>query len=251
MDDKQGANFRFRVKVPLLRTPPDPACRDSAGGQSVAPSHPGRWRASYTALLVSNAIPLFGAAFLGWDVFTILFLFWAENVILGAFNVLRMVAASPPDNLVAQAMKLILIPFFVVHYGGFCFVHGIFVLAMFGGGLQGGDFPNPFERLVQDFFGTLAVPLIALTVSHGISFYTNYLLDGEFRRATVDKLMIQPYARIAVLHLTIILGAFLVQALGSPTYALALLVVLKTGVDFAAHRHERRKFAGAAQEPAA
>ena len=46
------------------------------------------------ALVVSNAIPIFGVCFLGWDVYTILLLFWSENLIAGVFNVLAMAACS-------------------------------------------------------------------------------------------------------------------------------------------------------------
>jgi hypothetical protein len=48
----------------------------------------------------------------------------------------------------------------------------------------------------------------------------------------------QPYARVVVLHLTIIGGGFLVMALGAPVLGLLLLVVLKIGVDLAAHLRE-------------
>jgi hypothetical protein len=53
--------------------------------------------------------------------------------------------------------------------------------------------------------------------------------------------MTQPYARVVVLHVAIIGGAVLVQALGSALPALALLIVLKTAIDLAAHLAERRK----------
>jgi hypothetical protein len=249
MLDGSGGKFQLRVKSPLLRGVFGQDKENGDTARAAGPRTPDSWRMSYTALLVSNAVPLVGALFLEWDVFTILFLFWAENVIIGVFNMLRMAAASPPGNVTNQALKIFLIPFFVVHYGGFCFVHGVFVIALFGGGFQGLDFPNPFARLAEDFTGTLAFPLLGLAVSHGISFFDNYLRGGEFRRTTVDKLMHQPYARIVVLHLTITAGGLLVEALGSPAIALALLVVLKTVVDLVAHRRERRKFAATAQEP--
>ena len=41
-----------------------------------------------------------------------------------------------------------------------------------------------------------------------------------------------------VMHVTIIFGGWLILALGMPTWALVLLVGLKTAVDLAAHRKE-------------
>ncbi len=50
------------------------------------------------ALIVANAIPLFGVVFLGWNVWTILVIYWLENGIVGVFNVLKMPRAEgrPP-----------------------------------------------------------------------------------------------------------------------------------------------------------
>jgi uncharacterized protein DUF6498 len=46
-----------------------------------------------------------------------------------------------------------------------------------------------------------------------------------------------------VLHLTVLFGGWVVMLLGSPLFALVVLVVLKTAADLRAHRAERRKFA--------
>ena len=85
--------------------------------------------------------------------------------------------------------------------------------------------------------------ILGLLASHAISFGWNYVGQGEYRRASLPTLMTQPYGRVVVLHLTVLLGGFLVVALKSPTAGLALLVLLKTGLDVRAHLRERKKFA--------
>jgi len=142
--------------------------------------------------------------------------------------------------------KLFLIPFFCFHYGMFTFVHGVFVVGMLGGCFRvGGSFPGPetFLGLIREKHLTWA--LLGLFASHAISFAHNYLARGEYRRADLKLLMGQPYGRIVVLHLTILLGGFLMMALRSPTVGLALLVVLKIILDLRAHLRERAKFASA------
>ena len=49
------------------------------------------------ALVVANAIPLFGVLFLGWNVWTILTIYWLENGVVGVFNVLKMAKAAGPE----------------------------------------------------------------------------------------------------------------------------------------------------------
>jgi hypothetical protein len=82
-----------------------------------------------------------------------------------------------------------------------------------------------------------------LLASHGVSFYANYLRNGEYQRASLNALMTQPYGRVVVLHFTVLFGGWLVMALGSPISALVMLVVIKTAADAHAHKVERRKFA--------
>jgi hypothetical protein len=83
--------------------------------------------------------------------------------------------------------------------------------------------------------------LLALFLSHGVSFVHNYLLKGEFAKASPQKLMISPYSRIVVMHVAIIAGAFLTMALGSPLGVLAVLIVLKTAIDVKLHLWEHKK----------
>jgi hypothetical protein len=84
--------------------------------------------------------------------------------------------------------------------------------------------------------------LLSLVASHGLSFYWNYIRNGEYRRASLQALMMQPYGRVFVLHFTVLFGGWIVMMLGSPLFALVLLVALKTAADLRAHKAERHKF---------
>jgi len=200
-------------------------------------------RPSVIALLLANLVPVFGVLCLHWEVFPLMFLFWSENVIVGVFNVLKMLTANPGSPL-SWAGKLFIIPFFCVHYGMFTFIHGIFVIGLFGGGFKpGAGFPAPetFWHTMLEYH--LGWAVLGLAVSRGISFATNYIGTGEYKRASLAVLMQQPYGRIVVLHLAILGGGFLVMALHSPLVGLLLLVALKIALDLRGHFAERKKFA--------
>ena len=209
---------------------------------------------SVVTLVAANALPVLGVLALGWSVFPIVLLYWLENAVVGVFTVLKMLLAGPDDTpqLTSQSTsKAFLIPFFMFHFGMFTTVHGVFVFTLFGA--QAGfkdSFPTPgvvFEAIRATGVGFAAA---ALFVSHGVSFFKNYLWEGESERASLALLMMQPYGRVVVLHVTILGGGFLVQALGSPLPALLLLVVLKTALDVRAHLAERRRFAPLPPDPA-
>src|SRR6266550_7692789 len=87
--------------------PAAPSDRQALGGvpaalqrcDAVTPPVPARppLRLSPSALVLvaPNLVPPAGVLFFGWSVFATLLLFWVENVIVGAFNVLRMLVAQP------------------------------------------------------------------------------------------------------------------------------------------------------------
>jgi hypothetical protein len=76
---------------------------------------------------------------------------------------------------------------------------------------------------------------VALLLSHGVSFLLLFVGQQEYRHTTTKKLMSAPYRRIAVLHVAVIAGAFLITVLGAPAGLLIALVALKTGMDIMLH----------------
>lgn len=189
-------------------------------------------------------MPLVGVLFLHWTVFSVLLLYWCENVIVGVFNVLRMLTADPGSGPVWLG-KGCFIPFFCFHYGMFTFIHGQFVIALFGDAAMRHGLFTPGALLVAVSHARIWPGVIILLPSHGFSFIHNYLMGGEYQRASIQLLMAQPYARVMILHFTILVGGFLVQLAGAPVIAVVLLVVLKTAIDLRAHLAERDKLAAA------
>ena len=81
----------------------------------------------------------------------------------------------------------------------------------------------------------MAIAAGALFLSHGASFFLNYLGKREYLTTSPIRQMFAPYGRVVVLHLTILIGAFAVAILGAPIGALVVLVVLKTAFDLRLH----------------
>jgi len=208
---------------------------------------------SAIALLAANAVPLIGVIFLGWDVFSIVLLFWAENLAIGFFNILKMALVKvkrPKDNL----EKLYLIPFFAIHFGGFTAGHGLFLLLIFGKGveepLSGQAWPC-FFVFVQLLIGIIRqvyviippdmkIAMFALFASHGVSFVYNFIYRGEWTQGDPGTLMGKPYGRVVVMHIAIIVGGFITMATGAPLGILAVLILLKTFMDLQFHLREHK-----------
>ena len=103
---------------------------------------------SVLALVAANIAPLIGVLFFGWDAAVIVLLYWTENVVIGFYNILKMVLVKLEPSA-PRFGKLLAIPFFCIHFACFCGVHGLFLVFMFkvGGGMEsfspGQDWPGP------------------------------------------------------------------------------------------------------------
>ena len=181
-------------------------------------------------LIALNAMPVLGVLFFNWHIFELVVLYWAENVIIGVFTVLKLVV-RPYQSRLALIVPLFLAPFFLVHYGGFTAGHGLFVFAMFGKdwaastGLP--DHRLPWELVVNR---GLMFALLGLLLMHFLEWRRDVAKRG-LGADGVLALMFAPYRRIVVLHITIIGSGFLFMELGEPIAALLLMVALKTGFD--------------------
>ena len=211
---------------------------------------------SAVLLVAVNLVPLIGVAFWGWSLMLILVLYWIESGIIGAFNVLKMAAAQGteigiPGSRIAIRINGVAgglargatIGFFILHYGIFWVVHGIFVFLLpvfagMGSVVNGSFAPADFGPLPLD---GLILSALALAVSHGVSYYTKYLGRGEYLRVSPQQQMMSVYGRVIVLHITILGGAFMVAWFGTPIAALALLVGLKIVTDLFFHLREHRR----------
>ena len=205
---------------------------------------------SAPVLIAANLLPIAGVLFWDWRVADLVILYWVENLVIGAMHVLRILFARP-DRLIKEgpeladgqllAAKAALAGFFLVHYGGFCIGHGMFLAALFPvPGNAGATTLDVWPMLSQMLRepGSLAA-IAVLVASHGYSFARNYIGREEYRRVDIGQMMFRPYGRIFVVHMFIIVGALLLQALNAPLAALLLFVGLKIAIDYAMHRRER------------
>ena len=186
--------------------------------------------------IFANLLPLIGVLLFDWDVLVLMLTFWLESAVIGIYNAARLA-------VVGGVVAVLIVPFFLVHYGGFMAGHLFFLLVLFGRGdgasADGVSFSEAAGMLLQPW---VIVTAVAFLVSHGLSFWRNFIGRHEYEGLDLKTTMQAPYSRIVVMHFAIILGGFAVSTLGTPKAALAILVMLKLAIDQWAHLRERRRF---------
>lgn len=209
----------------------------------------------FLAAVSVNLMPVAGVILFGWDAGILMMLYWLENLIIGIVTMGKMLVGN---FLRENQSALAAIPhciFFLIHYGIFCFVHGIFVWVIF---IQSDTTPNSFGG----FPGAIAASVIAspdilfgfifLAIVHAV-FFVLWALSDAWRKSTAVDEMTNPYTRMILLHLTLIVAGLPVLALGQPMAGVLILALIKTWYEISlARRHHFPAFdeaeAQAAQE---
>lgn len=182
------------------------------------------------AALLSAAVVAYGVLVLDWPVLSIMLLFWLENVLIGGFNVLKMLSTGVQRGGVMVAAAIGTSVFFTVHYGLFTLVHGLFVITLFSSLRDGGTYDEFFGVLREATLGDAGF-FIALAVLAGMQLVEFV----EWRRQPPPEkpsdLMAAPYGRIVILHVTILFGGVLILQMGTPVAGVLLLIALKLAAD--------------------
>jgi len=198
------------------------------------------------ALIAANLITIVLAIFENWDLATVLFVYWAQSIIIGIFAVIAILSCDK-KTLIAEMNRpdpdvpkkpvwgeqnirlylLVMAGFFCLHYG--LFHWGYFAFIVDGGLFGPPDFSNP-----------------GVWASCGL-FFCNHLYSFHYYRGSerqgvqyLNGQFFRPYNRIIPMHLTIIFGSIVVLILGllgimTVLPVLVLFLALKTYMDIRMH----------------
>jgi hypothetical protein len=215
----------------------DPGLPDPVPGE--IPGPPPRGGPVDVALVLAlNALPIWGVLAGDWSIAALMVLFWLENAFAGIGIAARMLLLPGPN--VVHGMKFVLLPFFLIHYGGFTAIHGVFVFTMFAKDFSLGAQPG-------FWWAVLAAAIVqGWQAWQKHRAYVPPQWSDEQRAAghkdplmarrqvlPLMRLMSEPYLRVGILHVVIVIGGMIALALGAPIAALLLLIALKIAYELA------------------
>ncbi len=191
-------------------------------------------------LWVSALCMLFGLLFLHWSPAAVLTAYFFETIIIGLLHVVKMLAVlgwgkqqqALPAGKNNNSHPGFLVPFFLVHYFFFVFVQSVFMFLLLQGEVPGIKEPfqvlHNYRVLLQNSDTQQAVALIAFT--NLVLALRQFFLPGKYRTATVQALFLQPYVRIFIQQLVVILSGFFMFIPGA-VIAAVLLILIRLGID--------------------
>ncbi|MBF6606654.1 MAG: hypothetical protein IVW53_13870 [Chloroflexi bacterium] len=193
--------------------------------------------------IVGNLVPLIGVLLFGWDLPSIVVMYWIETGVGGLVNVLRIrksMALGPPTvnadgsierPIVRAALsgswRLPLI--WLVAYGIFWAILGPFVIQIANGGFYEGASQTGWSGVSADVIAWGTVSLVGGQVG---TYTLDYVIGRRYLTVTPLELLRDPFVRIFIILATIAVGGVGIALLGSPVGFLAAMVVAKTIVEF-------------------
>ena len=189
-----------------------------------------------TQIIVFNLIPLYGVLILKWDARLLILTYFWETIIAVLFHAVRLWYVhlrwgSLPETkersklLAKESGSTPMNPFFVplfmlVLFGFFCFVQ-----MMIMGGFAEKSFPDGiFTSMYRSARGELAWVLVSFTFIQLVRFFKE-VITGKYAGVPVEQLFFQPFKRIFVQQLTVILGGFFILFGGTQPYLIILVLI--------------------------
>lgn len=216
-------------------------------------------------IIVSNLVPLFGALFLGWNLYSIVYIYWVEIVILGFYALIKIFVFEFSNArekkisfsigrvfkiffiaLIFVAIPLIAVLVILSSLSSVIYSIEESVRLIINGGLVK---PN-----LMDFI----FPISFLFLSHTFSFFYDFIGKKEFKnKKKITNLIISIYLRFIYLWgvvaaalilapIIILLGVYLFKT-ESSLYVLALIItslfiIVKIILDLRSHRKENKSY---------
>jgi hypothetical protein len=152
-----------------------------------------------------NAITVLGVVAFGWPAGNVFILFWVENAVIGAWNVVRILTARGDgkgereprvtiNGRRTQGTPATFALFFGVHYGLFCLVHAVFTGFV------------AYTLGVDATFLFLGLPIVLIVIRYTVEVSSVWFGAGQRDVVSPARAMVQPYPRIIVLHVTVIIA---------------------------------------------
>jgi hypothetical protein len=183
--------------------------------------------------LIVDLLPIYAVLAWGWNAVPLVMLYWMENVIIGVMTVPRLLVSGARFGIGGVIGGAFMSAFFAFHYGMFCFVHGVFLVAFASFSGSEGMASAPFMDIAGIFQFGLASGLhidwiiYALVAFQILVFAVEFIWKGEWKRANPGEEMAAPYGRIVILHFGIFLGAGALFFLGQPMAGVLALIVFR------------------------
>ncbi|MBP6154777.1 MAG: hypothetical protein KA457_08160 [Chitinophagales bacterium] len=195
-------------------------------------------------ILFANLMPIYGVLNFGWTLFSVLYIYWLELLIITFFDFLKIVSANGDDS--TNWMKLVLGGKLILIRVGIFFFYLTFLITFIGIMLSAkNEDVKDLVTMADALFlksTFYKITLLSVFISHTIDFYFSFIASNKYKNTTAQKEFIFLDAHILVVHIVIVLSVFLYKGLtekmniehtSAIVACVSLFAIIKIVVDYA------------------
>lgn len=167
-------------------------------------------------ILISNLMPLYGVIQYGWTIFTVVYIYWFELLIVSFFQFLKILLAEGNTKISIFTKFFIAIRFLLLRIGIFIF-YLIFIVVFLGilPNVNNKDNENLIQMsnaifLQSDFF---RFTILSFIFYNFLDFLFSFIINNQYKTALPNNFNIFLDIRIIVVHIVVILGTFLYEGI--------------------------------------
>ncbi len=184
-------------------------------------------------LILVNLIPLYCVWFEGWNASEVFLVYCLETVIIGLINVFKMACvtifvkkADVWQNGGTSTMQSgwFFIFFFIIHYGFFVFVQTQIFFSV-SGLIPGHSLLGGYSKIPALLGNNGKLMLLIFITYYTVQTFFEFFMTGNYKTISMGRLMFEPYIRIFVQQLVVILGSMFLTFGAGKIFILIFVVV--------------------------
>jgi hypothetical protein len=165
-------------------------------------------------IIFSNLFPLYGVIHYNWTIFSVVYIYWLELLIISTFQLLKIMFAEGDEEATFFSKLTIALRFFAFRTGIF-FFYLIFIVVFLGFLISGKENSDGSGIQLFDVIflkgNFYKITLLSFLVYNIVEFVVLFLLNGAYKNAKPEDNFIILEPHILVVHLVVVLGTFLYQ----------------------------------------
>ncbi len=166
-------------------------------------------------LMAVNLIPLAGVWFYGWDPGQVFLVYCMETVIIGLINIIKMACVTllvrskdvwENNGSVTMQSGWFFIFFFIIHYGFFVFIQTQLFFGV-SGMVPDGSMLLSYTKIPALLGADGKLLLLIFIAYYSMQMVFGFFSSGVYKTVSLGRLMFEPYMRIFVQQIVVILGS--------------------------------------------
>lgn len=165
-------------------------------------------------IIFSNLFPLYGVIHYNWTIFSVVYIYWLELLIISTFQLLKIMIAEGDVEATFFSKLTIALRFFAFRTGIF-FFYLLFIVVFLGFLISAKNNSDGSGIQLFDVIflkgNFYRITLLSFLVYNIVEFVVLFLLNGAYKNAKPEDNFIILEPHILVVHLVVVLGTFLYQ----------------------------------------